>query len=81
MAPSTASPTETSTGTGSPVSSERSTADAPSTTTPSVAIFSPGPHDEEVAGLELRNRNAHLGAVPEDRCIARTELEQAANRL
>ena len=40
--PATSSPARTSTGTGSPVSSERSTADAPSSTTPSVAIFSPG---------------------------------------
>ncbi len=42
VAPVTASPTPTSTGTDSPVSMEASTADEPSTTVPSVAIFSPG---------------------------------------
>ena len=42
VAPTTASPTTTSTGTDSPVSMETSTDDAPSSTTPSVAIFSPG---------------------------------------
>ena len=40
--PTTASPSATSTGTGSPVSMLASTAEAPSTTIPSVAIFSPG---------------------------------------
>ena len=42
VAPATLAPAATSTGTGSPVSSDWSTADSPSTTTPSVAIFSPG---------------------------------------
>ncbi len=42
VAPVTSSPGPTSTGTGSPVSSEVSTALVPDTTTPSVAIFSPG---------------------------------------
>ena len=42
VAPVTSSPAPTSTGTDSPVSMEASTAEAPSTTTPSVAIFSPG---------------------------------------
>ncbi len=42
VAPVTVSPTATSTGTDSPVSIEASTAEAPSTTTPSVATFSPG---------------------------------------
>ena len=42
VAPTTRSPTATSTGTDSPVSMLRSTAEAPSTTRPSVAIFSPG---------------------------------------
>ncbi len=42
VAPVTASPGRTSTGTGSPVSIEASTAEEPSSTTPSVAIFSPG---------------------------------------
>ncbi len=38
----TVSPVETSTGTDSPVSIEASMAEEPSTTVPSVAIFSPG---------------------------------------
>ena len=42
VAPATSEPGPTSTGTGSPVSIDWSTADEPSTTTPSVAIFSPG---------------------------------------
>ena len=42
VAPTTASPGPTSTGTDSPVSIEASTAELPSSTTPSVAIFSPG---------------------------------------
>ena len=42
VAPTTASPGPTSTGTGSPVSMLASTAEDPSTTWPSVAIFSPG---------------------------------------
>ena len=42
VAPVTGSPGPTSTGTLSPVTSDASTAEAPSTTTPSVAIFSPG---------------------------------------
>ena len=42
VAPTTVSPGPTSTGTGSPVNIEASTAELPSTTTPSVAIFSPG---------------------------------------
>ncbi|MGX1300949.1 hypothetical protein RKD35_002437 [Streptomyces albogriseolus] len=52
----TVSPTVTSTGTDSPVSIDASTAEAPSTTVPSVAIFSPGrttnrsPTDRRSAG-------------------------------
>ena len=42
VAPVTASPSPTSTGTDSPVSIEASTAELPCSTTPSVAIFSPG---------------------------------------
>ncbi len=42
VAPATSSPGPTSTGTLSPVSSERSIAEEPASTTPSVAIRSPG---------------------------------------
>ena len=41
-APVTVDPSWTSTGTDSPVSMDSSTAENPSTTLPSVAIFSPG---------------------------------------
>ena len=42
VAPTTAAPGPTSTGTDSPVSMDASTADVPDTTVPSVATFSPG---------------------------------------
>jgi hypothetical protein len=42
VAPVTGSPGPTSAGIASPVTSEASTAELPSATTPSVAIFSPG---------------------------------------
>ncbi len=42
VAPTTGSPGPTSTGTASPVTSAASTAEVPSSITPSVAIFSPG---------------------------------------
>ena len=42
VAPTTASPGPTSTGTDSPVTIDASTAEVPSTIVPSVAIFSPG---------------------------------------
>ena len=42
VAPVTSLPAPTSTGMDSPVTSEESTAELPSTTTPSAAIFSPG---------------------------------------
>ena len=42
VAPVTSLPALTSTGMDSPVTSEESTAELPSTTTPSAAIFSPG---------------------------------------
>ena len=42
VAPVTAEPSVTSTGTDSPVSMDSSTAECPETTRPSVAIFSPG---------------------------------------
>ena len=42
VAPMTSSPGPTSTGTGSPVTIDASMLESPETTTPSVAIFSPG---------------------------------------
>ncbi len=79
VAPVTASPSPTSTGTDSPVSIEASTAEVPATTVPSVAIF-PGPHDELVAHRELGDRDAGLRAVAQHRDVLRAELEQGPQR-
>ena len=62
------------------MSSEASIADAPSSTTPSVATFSPGPDDEAVADCELVDRDAHLVAVAEHGDVLGAELEQGAQR-
>ena len=67
-----------STGTGSPVSIDSSTADRPSTTTPSVATFSPGTDDEAHADGEVVDRD--LGAVLE-RGGLRAQLGQGADGL
>ena len=63
VAPATASPTPTSTGTLSPVRSDWSTAERPSTTTPSVATFSPGRTTKRSPTCELLDRDAPLAAV------------------
>ena len=48
---------------------------------PSVAIFSPGPHDEAVADAQLGDRDAPLAAVGvEHRDVLGAELEQRAQR-
>ena len=80
VAPVTSSPGPTSSGTGSPVSMERSTAEAPSTTMPSVAILSPGlttntsPTSMPRSGTEqVRERSERLA-----RAAARPRLEEAA---
>ena len=82
VAPVTTSPGPTSTGTGSPVSMDSSTALLPSTTTPSVATVSPGPDDEHVAGGELRDGDALLaggpGALAEHRDVLGAQVEQGA---
>ena len=52
-------------------------ADAPSSTTPSVAIFS-GPDDEPVADAYLVDQDEHFLAVPEHARLLRAELEQRA---
>ena len=59
VAPMTASPGATSTGTGSPVSSEASIADEPSVMTPSVATFSPA-----ARRTRRRPRAARSGRAP-----------------
>ena len=75
VAPATSAPGSTSTGAGSPVSIDWSTADRPSTTTPSVGIFSPGPDDQEVAP-ELPRRWAWRPARPRRTRAPSRELEQ-----
>ena len=63
VAPITGSPGLFSTGSDSPVSIDSSTAERPSTTTPSTGIFSPGPDQHEVAHPDLIHRDFQLGAV------------------
>ncbi len=63
VAPVTASPGPTSTGTGSPVSRDVSTALRPSTISPSVAIFSPG---------RTRNRSPSASAATGTRSSERS---------
>ena len=81
VAPTTSSPGCFSTGIDSPVRSDWSTAEEPSSTTPSVAIFSPGPHDEAIADRELGDRDAALAAVRvEHGDVLGAELEQRPQR-
>lgn len=58
--------TTTSTGTDSPVSMDASTADEPSTTVPSVAIFSPGRTRKRSCGLQLGHGDGPFTAVPSE---------------
>ena len=82
--PVTSSPGETSTGVDSPVTRLASTALDPSRTVPSVATFSPGPHDELVADDELVDGDAQLARDPrlrvdaQDGHVLGAEVEQRA---
>ena len=69
VAPVTASPGPTSTGTGSPVSIDASTAEVPSSTTPSVAICSPGRTTNRMPGRSSLDRRPALAAVVEERDV------------
>ena len=80
VAPTTASPAPTSTGTDSPVSIEASTADAPSSTTPSVAIFSPGRTTNRSPTASCVDRDPHLDAVAQDGDVLGAELQQRPQR-
>ena len=80
VAPATEAPGATSTGTGSPVSIDWSTADSPSTTTPSVATFSPGRTTKRSPGDELGDRDRDLDPVSEHAGLLRAELEERADR-
>ena len=63
VAPTTSDPGPTSTGTGSPVSMDASTALVPSTTTPSVATASPGRTTKTSPTTSVADRDPLLGAV------------------
>ena len=76
VAPVTSSPGPTSTGTGSPVSIDASTADVPSSTTPSVAICSPGPDHEPHPDPEVLDVGDVLAPVVEDRDLLGPERQQ-----
>ncbi len=81
VAPVTASPPLTSTGIDSPVSIEASTADAPSWTTPSVAIFSPGRTTNRSPGLSISAGRRVLGAVAQHRDVLGAQFHQAAHAI
>ena len=76
VAPVTASPGPTSTGTGSPVSSEASIADVPSLDDAVGGDLLARADDEAVADGELVDRDALLDAVAEDGDVLGAELEQ-----
>ena len=81
VAPATASPTPFSTGTDSPVSSDSSIAERPSSTMPSVAIFSPGrtTNRSPTASCSIGIRRSSPSGV-EDGDVLGAELEQRVER-
>jgi hypothetical protein len=87
--PITGSPGATSTGTGSPVTIEASTAEAPEVTTPSVAIFSPGrttncsPTASPVTGIRtsIPSRSTATSLAPIDSKAARAAPDRCLARL
>ena len=80
-------PGATSTGTGSPVSIDWSSAEAPSTTTPSVASFSPGRTTKTVADPQLLDRDVaprrrrEARARPSRRARASARMRRRERRL
>ena len=78
--PGDGAPGATSTGTGSPVSIDWSTADSPSTTTPSVATFSPGRTTKRSPTASSSIGTDTSIAVAEDASLLRAELEQRPDR-
>ncbi len=79
VAPVTRSPGPFSTGTDSPLSIDSSTALAPSTTTPSTAIRSPGRTRTRSPIPDLVRPDLRLGAVPDDAGRGRLAAEQGAD--
>ena len=81
VAPATSVPGWTSTGTDSPVSMLMSTAEMPSSTTPSVATFSPGRTTKRSPTASCSIGDAALGAVGvEHRHVLRAQLQQRLQR-
>ena len=74
-------PGATSTGSDSPVSSDWSIAESPSTTTPSVAIFSPGRTTNRSPTWSSETGTRTSCAVAQDARLLRAELEQLPDRL
>ena len=75
----TSSPASLRLGIGSPVSIDSSTAELPSTTTPSTGTFSPGRTRDEVAGENGGDRHVHLAAVAHDAGRARLQPDELAH--
>ena len=80
VAPATASPGPTSTGTDSPVSMAASTADVPDSTTPSVAIFSPGRTTKRSPGPSSPTGTPHLGTVAQHGDVLGAQLHERPQR-
>ena len=79
MAPATGS-LPTSTGTGSPVSIDWSTANARDDDAVGRDLLA-GSHDEAIADDELLDQDQHLRAAAEDVRLPGAELEQREDRL
>ena len=76
VAPATSAPGPTSTGSGSPVSSDSSTSRFPALDDSVSRHLLAGADDEQVAGSELGDRDEDLVPVTEDTSVLRPELEQ-----
>ncbi len=81
VAPATSEPGPTSTGNDSPVSSDWSSADSPSTTMPSVGIFSPGRTTIRSPGTTCSIGTETSTPSRSSARLLRSQLEQHANRL
>ena len=80
VAPITASPAVLVTGIGSPVTIDSSTAERPSTTSPSTGIFSPG-RTTTGRRRHVLDGDLDLGAVAHDPRGAGLQADQLADRL
>ena len=80
VAPMTRSPGALSTGIGSPVTIDSSTAACPSTTTPSTGTFSPGRTRRRSPALDVVERNVFFAAVPHPPRGFRRETQELPDR-